>query len=208
MPLTHPNSPMLTEIDADLEALLAKMSADPATQATLAAMLAKITSDPATQATLAAILAKLNASLSITLPTGASTEATQVSVLTAIGLLATQATLEAVRVLLVPKTCKIAAISISGAGPVTVVAAVTSKRIKVVSLFMVITGTLPTLTFKSNTTALFTLGSGLLGSAVNQAIAPPHCLFGTAAGEALNITMTGTLPTSTGILTYFDDDAT
>jgi hypothetical protein len=44
----------------DLAAILAKLSSDPATQATLAAILAKLTSDPATQATLAAVLAKLS----------------------------------------------------------------------------------------------------------------------------------------------------
>lgn len=46
---------------ADAAAILAKLSADPATQTTLAAVLAKLSSDPASQTTLAAILAKLTA---------------------------------------------------------------------------------------------------------------------------------------------------
>jgi hypothetical protein len=44
---------------ADLGAILAKLSADPATQTTLAAVLAKLSSDPATQTTLASVLTKL-----------------------------------------------------------------------------------------------------------------------------------------------------
>jgi hypothetical protein len=47
---------------ADLGAILAKLSADPATQTTLAAVLAKLSSDPATQTTLASILTKLTTS--------------------------------------------------------------------------------------------------------------------------------------------------
>ena len=43
----------------ELEAILAKLSSDPATQTTLAAILAAMGNDPATQTTLAAILAKL-----------------------------------------------------------------------------------------------------------------------------------------------------
>jgi hypothetical protein len=47
------------EAGGNLAAILAKLSADPATQTTLAAILAKLTADPATQTTLAAILAKI-----------------------------------------------------------------------------------------------------------------------------------------------------
>ena len=46
--------------NADLAAILSKLSSDPATQTTLVAVLAKLTSDPATQTTLAAVLAKLS----------------------------------------------------------------------------------------------------------------------------------------------------
>lgn len=56
----------LAAILGDTDAILAKLSSDPATQTTLAAILAKLSSDPATQTTLAAILTKLNASLAVT----------------------------------------------------------------------------------------------------------------------------------------------
>lgn len=51
-----------TQITAE-QAILAKLTSDPATQTTLAAVLAKLSADPATQTTLAAVLAALNARL-------------------------------------------------------------------------------------------------------------------------------------------------
>jgi hypothetical protein len=64
-------------------AILAKLSADPATQTTLAALLAKVSPDQATQTTLAAILAKMIAA--------PSTSAKQDSEIAAIGTVGTRA---------------------------------------------------------------------------------------------------------------------
>lgn len=75
---------------ASLASILAKLSADPATQATLAAVLAKLSADPASQTTLAAILAALQAALP--LPTGAATSALQSTISGKLDALATEAT--------------------------------------------------------------------------------------------------------------------
>ena len=53
-------SALALETGGNLAAILAKITADPATQTTLAAILAKISADPATQTTLAAVLAKIS----------------------------------------------------------------------------------------------------------------------------------------------------
>ncbi len=74
---------LVGSINTGLAAILAKISADPATQTTLAAVLAKISGDPATQTTLAAILAKIIAA--------PATEAKQDTLLAALqGLLSTR----------------------------------------------------------------------------------------------------------------------
>lgn len=56
----HGDLAELVVLHTDLAAVLARLSADPATQTTLAAVLAKLSGDPATQTTLAAVLAKLS----------------------------------------------------------------------------------------------------------------------------------------------------
>jgi hypothetical protein len=59
MPMSPATSGKQDTGNTSLASILAKLSADPATQTTLAAILAKLSSDPATQTTLAAVLAKL-----------------------------------------------------------------------------------------------------------------------------------------------------
>lgn len=65
-----------------LNALIAKVSNDPATQTTLAAILTKLSSDPATQTTVAAVLAALQGTLTVGLPTGAATATLQTTAAT------------------------------------------------------------------------------------------------------------------------------
>lgn len=79
----------------DLAAILAAL-ADPATETTLAAVLAALPSDPATQTTAAALLVELQAINASTDTLEANTDGLE----TALGLLATESKLEAVRALI------------------------------------------------------------------------------------------------------------
>ncbi len=95
-----------------------------------------------------------------------------------------------------------------------IIAAVTSKRIKVIAYALFTTGTTAsTLAFKSNGTGGTLLANIMLqGQAsalfgANLAIEAPSFLFATAAGEKLTLDVGNTDPI-TGFVTYFDDDAT
>lgn len=111
------------------------------------------------------------------------------------------------------KTIKTAPISAITADT-DVVAAVTSKRIKVIAYALFTTGTTAsTLNFKSNGAAGTLLAPVMLQSqasaifGANLAIAAPSFLFATVAGEKLTLDVGNTDPI-TGFITYFDDDAT
>ncbi len=108
------------------------------------------------------------------------------------------------------KTAPISAIT----SDTDVIAAVTSKRIKVIAYALFTTGTsASTLAFKSNGTGGTLLANVMLQSqasaifGANLAIPAPSFLFATAAGEKLTLDVGNTDPI-TGFLTYFDDDAT
>lgn len=71
------DDPLVVANHVDLAAILAKLSADPATQTTLAAILAKIIAAPATEASLAAALAVLGATSGAAVITDANGTAQQ-----------------------------------------------------------------------------------------------------------------------------------
>lgn len=110
------------------------------------------------------------------------------------------------------KTIKTATVNITA--DTDIVAAVTSKRIKVIAyaLFKTGTGANPIL-FKSNGTGGTEVARILLQSqasavfGANLSIAAPSFLFATVAGEKLTMDV-GDSDTLTGFITYFDDDAT
>lgn len=111
------------------------------------------------------------------------------------------------------KTIKTAPISAITADT-DVVAAVTSKRIKVIAYALFTTGTsASTLAFKSNGAAGTLLANVMLQSqasaifGANLAVPAPSFLFATVAGEKLTLDVGNTDPI-TGFITYFDDDAT
>lgn len=111
------------------------------------------------------------------------------------------------------KTIKTAPISAITADT-DVVAAVSTKRIKVIAYALFTTGTTAsTLAFKSNGAAGTLLANVMLQSqasaifGANLAIPAPSFLFATVAGEKLTLDVGNTDPI-TGFITYFDDDAT
>lgn len=110
------------------------------------------------------------------------------------------------------KTIKTASVNITA--DTDIVAAVTSKRIKVIAYALFKTGTNANpIIFKSNGTGGTELARVLLQSqasavfGANLAISAPSFLFATVAGEKLTMDV-GDSDTITGFITYFDDDAT
>lgn len=108
------------------------------------------------------------------------------------------------------KTAPISAITVD----TDVVAAVSTKRIKVIAYALFTTGTsASTLAFKSNGAGGTLLANVMLQSqasaifGANLAVPAPSFLFATAAGEKLTLDVGNTDPI-TGFITYFDDDAT
>lgn len=98
---------------------------------------------------------------------------------------------------------KYAVIDLAASG--TVVAAVTGKRIRVVSYVLSAAGAVA-ITWKSGTTALS--GAMTLATGIPLCAAPPEALFGglggqlqTEPGEALNLTLSGAVQVS-GHLIY------
>jgi hypothetical protein len=98
-------------------------------------------------------------------------------------------------------TPKFAAISVSGAGTASVVAAVTSKKIRVLAYSLIASAAM-NVTWKSASTSI----SGAMPVAQNGGLAPGFCPVGimeTAAGEALQLT-TDAAGTVGGQLTYVE----
>lgn len=109
------------------------------------------------------------------------------------------------------KTIKTATVNITA--DTDIVAAVSSKRIKVIAYALFKTGTNANpILFKSNGTGGTELARVLLQSqasavfGANLAIAAPSFLFATVAGEKLTMDV-GDTDTLSGFITYFDDDA-
>lgn len=98
-------------------------------------------------------------------------------------------------------TVKFAAITASVVGANTIVSAVTSKKIRVLS-FAVSAIVAGSLQWKSNTTAIS--GAIPLTLNANMQLASPYGLFETAAGEALNLVTVGLLANIAGHLSYVE----
>lgn len=104
------------------------------------------------------------------------------------------------------KTLKTAPVSASSSGDNTIVAAVTSRRIKVIAFLMQAVGT--TVTAKWKDGASVDLTGGLLFNAregVTASVDAPSWLFATTAGNALVLNLDAAQAV-TGFVTYFEDD--
>jgi len=93
-----------------------------------------------------------------------------------------------------------------------IVAAVASKRIKVVAFSLISSSaTANTITFQSNATdALWTVPLQSIADTMagaNLSVSPPSFLFATAAGEKLTLDVSVAVNITYSV-TYFDDDAT
>lgn len=102
------------------------------------------------------------------------------------------------------KTLKSASFSLSSTG--SVVTAVTSKRIKVYAVKLVCSAAI-SVNFRSGASTSL---EGAQAIAANggyvEAVNPPAFLFGTTAGESLDLVISGT-GTAAGRVSYWDDDA-
>lgn len=102
------------------------------------------------------------------------------------------------------KTLKSASFSVSATG--TIISAVPTKRIKVYAVKLVVSAAI-SVSFRSGaSTAL----EGAMSLAQNggfiENVNPPAFLFGTVAGESLDLVISGT-GTAAGRISYWDDDA-
>ena len=102
------------------------------------------------------------------------------------------------------KTLKSAVVSLSSTG--TVVSLVSSKRIKVYAVKLVVSAAL-VINFRSGgSTALEGTQSLGINGGYTEAVNPPSFLFGTTAGESLDLVITG-VGTVAGRVSYWDDDS-
>ena len=101
------------------------------------------------------------------------------------------------------KTIKTAAINLSASG--TVVASVSSKRIKVFAIKLTVDANL-TVYWKSNTTAIEGPQSYPATGGYCETVDPPNFILATTAGEALVLNVSGTGNVG-GRVSYWDDDA-
>lgn len=102
------------------------------------------------------------------------------------------------------KTLKTAVVNISATG--TLISAVTSKRIKVYS-YKLVTDAALTLNFRSGaSTALEGPCAFAANGGITENVEPPDYLFATAAGERLDLVISGSGNVG-GIIRYWDDDA-
>lgn len=102
------------------------------------------------------------------------------------------------------KTLKSASFSLSATG--SVVTAVTSKRIKVFAVKLVCSAAI-SVNFRSGaSTSLEGAQSMAANGGYVEAVNPPAFLFGTTAGESLDLVISGT-GTAAGRVSYWDDDA-
>ena len=102
------------------------------------------------------------------------------------------------------KTFKSAVVSLSSTG--TVVSLVSSKRIKVYAIKLVVSAAL-IINFRSGgSTALEGTQSLGINGGYTESVNPPSFLFGTTAGESLDLVITG-VGTVAGRVSYWDDDS-
>lgn len=102
------------------------------------------------------------------------------------------------------KTLKSAVVSLSSTG--TVVNAVVGKRIKVYGIKLVVSAALVVNFRSGGSTALEGTQSLGINGGYAEAVNPPAFLFGTTAGESLDLVITG-VGTIAGRVSYWDDDA-
>jgi len=102
------------------------------------------------------------------------------------------------------KTLKSAAFSLTSTG--TAVALVSGKRIKVYAVKLVVTAALLVNWRSGASTALEGAQSLAINGGYTESVDPPTFLFGTAAGESLDLVITG-VGTAAGRISYWDDDS-
>ena len=102
------------------------------------------------------------------------------------------------------KTLKSASFSLSATG--TVVAAVSSKRIKVFAIKLVVSAALSVNFRDGASTAIEGAQALAINGGIQEAVTPPSFLFGTSAGNSLDLVITG-IGAAAGRISYFDDDA-
>ena len=102
------------------------------------------------------------------------------------------------------KTLKSAVVNLTATG--TVVSLVAGKRIKVFAAKVICSAAL-TVNFRSGgATALEGPQAIALNGGFTESVDPPNFLFGTTAGESLDLVISGT-GTAAGRVSYWDDDA-
>ena len=103
------------------------------------------------------------------------------------------------------KTIKSAVISLTATG--TVVDAVASKRIKVFAIKLICSAALAVNWRDGATTALEGIQSIAINGGYTESVNPPNFLFGTTAGNSLDLVITG-VGTAAGRISYWDSDDT
>ena len=103
------------------------------------------------------------------------------------------------------RTLRSARFSLTATG--TVVSAVASKRIKVYAVKLVCSAAL-SVNFRSGASTLLEDPVPLpANGGYTESVEPPNFLFGTTAGDRLDLVISGT-GTASGRVSYWDDDAT
>ena len=103
------------------------------------------------------------------------------------------------------KTLKSAVISLTATG--TVVAAVAGKRLKVFGIKLVVSATMTALWRDGASTNMEGAQSLGINGGYIEGVNPPTFLFGTTAGNSLDLVLTG-VGTAAGRVSYWDDDGT
>ena len=103
------------------------------------------------------------------------------------------------------KTIKSSAISLTSTG--TVISAVPTKRIKVFAIKLICSAALAVNWRDGATTALEGIQSIAINGGYTESVNPPNFLFGTTAGNSLDLVITG-VGTAAGRISYWDSDDT
>jgi len=101
------------------------------------------------------------------------------------------------------KTLKSSSFSISSTG--TVISAVTGKRLKIFAVKLVVSAAI-SVSFRSGASTALEGAMPLVANAgFVEFVTPPAFLFGTVAGQSLDLVISGT-GTASGRISYWDDD--
>lgn len=103
------------------------------------------------------------------------------------------------------KTLKSQKFSLSATG--TIVSAVASKRIKVYAVKLIVSAAISIKFRDGASTDLEDLQPYAANSGAIESVTPPDFLFQTAAGNSLDLVISGT-GTASGRVSYWDDDST